>query len=139
MSLFILLPSLWVFATVKIVILKCVGVFKLKERQKTPHLLPLSWPQNVKQWIQVPEQLIYWSHGGAGGVLETPTGGCPGVLGGSELLFYLGGDAPASLLHYLGLKLFLSDCVIVHECGILGNIWMRLEPSVLADVCQSDA
>lgn len=39
----------------------------------------------------------------------------------------------------LGLKLFLPDCVIVRECGILGNIWIRLEPGVLADVCQGDA
>lgn len=40
---------------------------------------------------------------------------------------------------YLGLKLFLPDCVIARECGILGNIWIRLELRVLADVCQSDA
>lgn len=59
--------------------------------------------------------------------------------GGAENLCFIWVETLQLHFLHLGLKLFLSDCVIVHECGILGNIWMCLEPSVLADVCQSDA
>lgn len=68
----------------------------------------------------------------AGGVLETPSGETRlSRLSSVEML--------QLYVVFLALKLFLPDCVIVRECGILGNIWIRLEPSVLADVCQGDA